>query len=154
MASAKTWRELKDILQDDQLNDEKGLRMVELLMGTENAPKGGLPLALGQQKEGDRERMRHKTRRSQWRVKTNTHGTTKECAKAIRLGLALRRPCTVPSSVEALSQEPRPGMLLAIPVASSSLPPFFRTENPRNAPSCLDSSESISNLGSITSITA
>ncbi|KAI1413512.1 pyruvate decarboxylase [Hypoxylon sp. FL1857] len=50
-ATAKTWRELKQVLQDDQLNNGQGLRMVEVLMDREDAPHGSLQTALQKQKD-------------------------------------------------------------------------------------------------------
>ncbi|KAJ2986518.1 hypothetical protein NUW58_g4988 [Xylaria curta] len=49
-ASARTWGELKEILQSPNLNSGQGLKMVELVMGREDAPKGGLQFALRMQK--------------------------------------------------------------------------------------------------------
>jgi pyruvate decarboxylase len=52
-ASARTWGELKEVLRNGQLNNGQGLRMVELMMDCEDAPKGGLQFALGEQKEAE-----------------------------------------------------------------------------------------------------
>ncbi|KAI3327255.1 pyruvate decarboxylase [Xylariaceae sp. AK1471] len=52
-ASARTWRELKEILRNSQFNDGQGLRMVELLMDREDAPSGGLQSALRIQKDAE-----------------------------------------------------------------------------------------------------
>ncbi|OHF02721.1 thiamine pyrophosphate enzyme [Colletotrichum orchidophilum] len=41
-ASAKTWGELKKVLNDDELKDGKGLRMVEVFMDSDDAPAGAL----------------------------------------------------------------------------------------------------------------
>lgn len=52
-ASARTWRELKEVLRNGQFNNGQGLRMVELLMDREDAPKGGLQFALRKQKDAE-----------------------------------------------------------------------------------------------------
>jgi pyruvate decarboxylase len=52
-ASVRTWRELKEVLRNSQLNDGQGLRMVELQMGREDAPSGGLQSALRVQKDAE-----------------------------------------------------------------------------------------------------
>ena len=50
-ASARTYDELKNVLQDKEMADGNGLRMVEVFMGREDAPAGPLMDMLNRQKE-------------------------------------------------------------------------------------------------------
>ncbi|KAG7143787.1 Pyruvate decarboxylase like protein [Verticillium longisporum] len=50
-ASARTWRELQTVLDSGTLHDEKELRMVEIFLGRDDAPKGPLLQYMISQKE-------------------------------------------------------------------------------------------------------
>ncbi|KAJ6447006.1 pyruvate decarboxylase [Purpureocillium lavendulum] len=52
--SARTWGELEAILGSDEVCDGRGLRMVELVVGPEDAPKGPLVQFLQKQKARER----------------------------------------------------------------------------------------------------
>ncbi|KAH6701684.1 pyruvate decarboxylase [Verticillium dahliae] len=50
-ASARTWRELQTVLESGALHEEKELRMVEIFLGRDDAPKGPLLQYMISQKE-------------------------------------------------------------------------------------------------------